>query len=88
MHRDLKPANILVTREDKTIKIGDFGLATLIENCSEKVDQQKVGTPHYMAPELNSNKTIPRCNMHLVDIFSLGVIYYELLNIFKDCTQH
>ena len=60
IHRDLKPANILVTKEDSTVKIGDFGLATLIETCSEKVDQQKVGTPHYMAPELNSNIVIPR----------------------------
>jgi len=41
-----------------------------------------------MAPELNNNYLISKEFMHLVDIFSVGVIYYELLNKFNECTQH
>lgn len=49
VHRDLKPGNILL-KEGKKIKIGDFGLATLIQANNENLSWQRVGTPHYMAP--------------------------------------
>ena len=89
-HRDLKPANILINHQ-RHVKIGDFGLASLIQSSGDsgdKVDRQKVGTPPYMAPELNNNLPITKESMFLTDIFSLGVIYFELLSLLHNCTQH
>jgi eukaryotic-like serine/threonine-protein kinase len=75
VHRDLKPGNILINKDGKHVKIGDFGLATLIEVSKDTILRQKVGTPHYMAPELNNSLPVPKEEMFLVDVFSLGVIY-------------
>lgn len=50
VHRDLKPGNILLKNDTKQIKIGDFGLATLIEHTKEEMLKLKAGTPQYMAP--------------------------------------
>lgn len=50
VHRDLKPGNILLKNDRQHIKIGDFGLATLIDNTKEDVLRLKAGTPQYMAP--------------------------------------
>ena len=52
IHRDLKPANILLSENLKLVKIGDFGLAALVENHHEIICQQRVGTPLYMAPQV------------------------------------
>jgi tRNA A-37 threonylcarbamoyl transferase component Bud32 len=79
VHRDIKPGNILIDRKGR-LKIADFGLAKLLGQESRDLsltgDQAVMGTPHYMAPEqMTSSKTVD----HRADIYSLGVVIYEML---------
>ncbi len=78
IHRDLKPSNILVTA-DGTVKLLDFGIAKHLEEAEGTVDQTRTGlrmmTPAYAAPEQILGE---RVGIHS-DVYSLGVILYELL---------
>ena len=77
VHRDLKPANVMLSADNEP-KIADFGLAKRMETDSQVTREgMVVGTPCYMAPEQaegKSNGVGPAA-----DVFSLGVILYELL---------
>jgi translation initiation factor 2-alpha kinase 4 len=80
IHRDLKPQNIFLS-DRKTVKIGDFGLATYVKQEQQKgagclTLSNNLGTEPYMAPEMKQS-TQPYGNK--VDIFSLGIILLELL---------
>ncbi len=79
VHRDIKPENILVDTEGN-VKIADFGLAKLLDRESSlrplTQSHQVMGTMHYMAPEQIEK---PLTVDHRADIYSLGVVIYELL---------
>jgi len=73
VHRDVKQANIMLTA-DGTAKITDFGVARL-ESSDLTVEGQFIGTPNYMSPEQITAKPVDGRS----DLFSLGVVLYELL---------
>lgn len=77
IHRDLKPENILVT-ESGGIKVIDFGIAQLLTDVQDPATHQKrlIGTPVYMSPEQKDN---PALASYPSDIYSLGIIAYELV---------
>ncbi|MFO1076968.1 MAG: serine/threonine-protein kinase [Planctomycetota bacterium] len=79
VHRDIKPENVLVDRDGR-VKVADFGLAKLAERSPGDVSltgaSQVMGTLHYMAPEQWER---PKDVDHRADIYSLGVVFYEML---------
>ncbi|BCX47536.1 hypothetical protein HAHE_14440 [Haloferula helveola] len=81
VHRDIKPENIFINRKG-VLKVGDFGLAKLIEGDPAGAPQPSLtltgasmGTPFYCAPEQMEGRETD----HRADIYSLGVMLYEML---------
>ncbi len=79
VHRDIKPENLLLDKKGR-VKITDFGIAKMVgmEPGKQVLTGAKdvVGTPHYMAPEQIEK---PATVDHRADIYSLGVVFYEML---------
>jgi predicted Ser/Thr protein kinase len=79
VHRDIKPENILVDKSGN-VKIADFGIAKLVSRTADERTLTRqglvMGTPHYMAPEQIERPTEVD---HRADIYSLGVVLYEML---------
>lgn len=79
IHRDLKPDNIFLEQQagEETVKVLDFGIAKLKDQTSGSLTRQGlvVGTPHYMSPEQCYGREVDVRS----DIYSLGVIVYEML---------
>ena len=75
VHRDLKPENVLV-REEGSMAIADFGMAARQDALRADARKQKIsGSPHYIAPELIQGEPAST----LTDIYSLGIVYHEML---------
>lgn len=75
LHRDLKPGNIML-RRDNSIALIDFGLAKRLRLRMEITDSGEIfGTPYYMSPEQGHGEVVDERS----DIYSLGVIFYEML---------
>jgi serine/threonine-protein kinase len=76
VHRDIKPANIMVMH-DGLVKIADFGIARMRSRTAERSPEnnQVLGSPRYMSPE----QVLRKRAEHRSDIFSLGVVLYEML---------
>lgn len=74
IHRDIKPQNILI-KDDGTVKITDFGIAVAADSVQLTLNNAVMGSAHYLAPETAQGKD-PNPQ---VDIYSLGIVFYELL---------
>ena len=85
VHRDIKPENVLIDKRGR-VKITDFGLAKLLGSDTDDTaigkpftltgTRQVMGTAHYMAPEqMQGSSSVD----HRADIYSLGVVFYEML---------
>jgi hypothetical protein len=88
LHRDIKPENILLDAKGR-VKLADFGIAKIIAQADPAITGAEprddltmtlagatLGTPQYMAPE---QREAPATVDHRADIYSLGVVFYELL---------
>ncbi len=75
IHRDIKPQNVLITA-DGSIKITDFGIAMAQDALQLTVSDSVMGSVHYLAPELAKGEPASMQS----DVYSLGVVFYELLN--------
>ena len=74
VHRDVKPGNLIIT-PDNRVKVTDFGIARLADQVPLTATGQVMGTAQYLAPEQATGQTATGSS----DIYSLGIIGYELL---------
>src|SRR5260370_1446455 len=75
VHRDIKPANLMLTGDD-TVKVTDFGTAKILQFGTVQQTAHVMGTPSYMSPEQVKGRAVDGRS----DIFSLGVMLYELVS--------
>jgi len=84
VHRDLKPANLMF-RGDDSLVLADFGISKRIDTDDDLTTMgQILGTPHYMSPEQGEGREIDT----RADIYSAGVLLYELLTADKPFTAN
>jgi len=76
IHCDLKSSNILIDDNWK-IKIGDFGLSRFINKKNPSENSGRIGTPHWMAPEILKGGNYEES----ADVYSYGMILWEILSL-------
>ncbi|XP_043548082.1 serine/threonine-protein kinase Nek5-like isoform X1 [Chiloscyllium plagiosum] len=76
LHRDIKTQNIFLCNKGVTVKLGDFGIARMLNNTMD-LAHTCIGTPYYLSPEICANQ--PYNNK--TDIWSLGCVLYELATL-------
>ena len=74
IHRDIKPGNIVLLPRNR-VKVMDFGIARMQSSELKTQLGTRLGTPKYMSPEQSTGSTVD----HRTDIFSLGIVLYEML---------
>ena len=74
LHCDLKSSNVLID-ENWNVKLCDFGLSRIKSNKKNKKDNLRVGTPHWMAPEILKGEKYE----YESDIYSFGILLWEML---------
>lgn len=74
LHRDIKPENIFIN-SDGNYKLGDFGVSRILSSAPTAMASTGIGTPEYAAPEQFTGRHDKR-----IDIYSLGLVLYELSN--------
>ncbi len=75
VHRDIKPGNVMLTREERCVKILDFGLALFKVPGKSTRGELVAGTANYMSPEQSAGRDLDVRS----DLYSLGVVLYEML---------
>lgn len=80
VHLDLKPSNILVDNGNEPVVL-DFGISKVVELAWETISMSTgiLGTPRYMAPEQFDTTSRSTTDLHQIDIWALGVLFYEIL---------
>ena len=73
VHRDVKPQNMILSKDEKKVKVADFGIARAV--TSQTVSSQAVGSVHYISPEQAKGEFTDERS----DIYSLGITLYEMV---------
>lgn len=90
VHRDIKPENILISEEK--YKISDYGLSKFVNEATRSASKtmKGYGTSLYYAPELWANPTAHNLNNTKVDIYAMGIVFYQIANLtypYEDTTD-
>ena len=76
IHRDIKPQNIMLLKDNKTIKVADFGIARINDKSETRTfTEGAIGSVHYISPEQAKGEIVDS----KTDIYSVGVVLYEML---------
>ncbi|MGL5693628.1 MAG: Stk1 family PASTA domain-containing Ser/Thr kinase [Peptostreptococcaceae bacterium] len=75
IHRDIKPHNILISNEERAVKVADFGIAKAASNSTMTNVGSIIGSVHYFSPEQAKGKSVNPT----ADLYSLGIVLYEMI---------
>ncbi|MEM7696774.1 MAG: serine/threonine-protein kinase [Verrucomicrobiota bacterium] len=78
IHQDIKPANLLLD-SDRSVRLADFGVARMLSDPEDESSDFIMATPQYAAPELIDPTSFDEPADHRADIYSIGVVLYELI---------